>query len=561
MIEKILFFLFFYLLIFSVIGYGNFVFNLVSHKDAIKSTKNNNYIYFGFYGLAFITLISFITSYFTSHGYIHNAILHLTGFYFFFKYSTHRKIFFKKLIILTTISIPILLISKTHDDFSYYHFPFTKYLIEQNIIFGMGYLNLGYNLISSIFFLNSTFYLPFIEYYSFHFPIIYFLIFFNLFVISEIYTNRQYLIKYFYIFAFCFFNLSFNRLAEYGTDKSGQLLIILIIIKLIDNIFFNKNKNIIHELLILVPLLGYCITIKTYFIPYIILGLLVFLINKNFFESLKQILFSKSFLFFLTFIVLNFSHHFISTGCFISPISFTCLNIAEWGLSKEDIFSLSKWLEQWAKAGAGPNFRVEDPALYIQNFNWIGNWFSKYFLVKFLDQLMLLITILFICFFIFKKFKFSKTNSLKKNKVFCIFFLLTIIATIWLIKHPTLRYGGYSIFFLITVYPLLFFFLKFQNVLNFNKRLLFLIIFIFSFVILKNLLRINDEFDREDHYRFSNFPYFAIKEVKYRTIFYDKDFKINFSESHCWGTPSPCGNFKDNIKVKKLGISNYILKK
>ncbi len=59
-----------------------------------------------------------------------------------------------------------LLISKTHDDFSYYHLPFTKYLTEQKIIFGMGNLGHGYKLISSLFFLNSTFYLPFLEYFS-----------------------------------------------------------------------------------------------------------------------------------------------------------------------------------------------------------------------------------------------------------------------------------------------------------------------------------------------------------------------------------------------------------
>ena len=39
------------------------------------------------------------------------------------------------------------------------------------------------------------------------------------------------------------------------------------------------------------------------------------------------------------------------------------------------------------KAGAGPNFRVDNPESYIQGFNWVSNWIDKYFFNKVLDFL------------------------------------------------------------------------------------------------------------------------------------------------------------------------------
>ena len=54
------------------------------------------------------------------------------------------------------------------------------------------------------------------------------------------------------------------------------------------------------------------------------------------------------------------------------------------------MINLSIWLEQWAKAGAGPNFRVENVSQYIESFNWFKNWLDKYFFNKFLDQLLIL---------------------------------------------------------------------------------------------------------------------------------------------------------------------------
>ena len=438
----LIFILSFYFCLISVLAYGNLFQKIFLDKKIIS---NNINIYTGFYGLMFLTMISLFTSYFIQHNFYHNIALHGFGFfYFFFSKFKAKKIFYKHIFYISIFLISVLLISKTHDDFSYYHFPFTKFLTENHIIFGMGHLNLGYNFLSSLFFLNSTFYLPYIGLYSFHFSAIFFLIFFNYFLLKQIFSiNTHHFFKYFYLLTFMFFNVSFNRLAEFGMDKGGQLLIVLLIIKLFEIIISKKIKNKTDQVLLLVPLLGLCISTKTYFLTYILMSFSIFLINKKFIENIKYILLSRSFVSFCLILVFTFSHHFISTGCLISPLPYSCFeNVFSWAKSIEDVKGLSIWLEQWSKAGAGPNFRIKNELDYIKDFNWVSNWFQKYFLIKFLDQIAILLTAILLILIYLKKFTISNNKIYFKKEFFIFYFLLIIIFYIWFTNHPTLRYGG-----------------------------------------------------------------------------------------------------------------------
>ena len=49
------------------------------------------------------------------------------------------------------------------------------------------------------------------------------------------------------------------------------------------------------------------------------------------------------------------------------------------------VLSMSNWYELWAKAGANPNFRVDNPEDYIKSFNWVSHWFNEYFFTKVSD--------------------------------------------------------------------------------------------------------------------------------------------------------------------------------
>ena len=551
MINLFIFILTFYLLLFSILGYGIFFNNLCFNK--IKNNFSNNSIYIGFYGLFIVTFISLFSSFFVAHNYFHNFVVHLIGiFLLIFSRFENKKIYLRYILFISLLIFSAVLISKTHDDFSYYHLPFTKYLTEQKIIFGMGHLNHGYNLLSSLFFLNSTFYLPQIEFFGFHFGILFFLIFFNYFIISEIFENRNSeIIKYLYLFSFVFFNLSFNRISEYGTDKAGQLLIVILIIKFFQIISFDNDKKQISKILFLLPLLAYCISLKTYFIPYIVLGILIIKLKPEIILSLKKIFFSKAFLFFLFLLFGNFLHHFISTGCFISPLVKTCFgeNFI-WARKEDDIINLSIWLEQWAKAGAGPNFRVENVNEYIANLNWLSNWIEKYFVGKFLDQLGILFLSFIIIFLIFKEFRVKKINFKYMKKFLFFYVILIFIFLIWFLNHPTLRYGGYSAVFSVISFPIALIFFRFKNRIFFKKKMKFLILFVIIVFNIKNITRIEKEFNREDHYKFKNFPFYSLKEKNFKKYEFETGLNV-YSTHHCWATPTPCGN----IDQKKLYVN------
>ena len=79
-----------------------------------------------------------------------------------------------------------ILLFKNHDDFTYYHFPYTYYLTQHSFFFGVGEFNHGFRTPSSIFYINSLFYLPFIEYYLFNVSQVLILGFANLILIKKI---------------------------------------------------------------------------------------------------------------------------------------------------------------------------------------------------------------------------------------------------------------------------------------------------------------------------------------------------------------------------------------
>ena len=558
MINVLIFFLFFYLLLISIIGFG-FLFQNIFY-GAIRNFDDQKIIYTGFYGLFSLTFISLITSLFFSHNFTHNLILHFFGISSFLIIKVkNKKKYFKTIFFISIFTILAILISKTHDDFSYYHLPFTKYLTEHKIIFGMGSLSHGYKLLSSLFFLNSTFYLPYIEYFAFHFSSLYFLIFFNYFLFKEIFLKVNHeVIKYLSLFALVYFNLSFNRISEYGTDKIGQLLIVLLIIKIFQHTCFEKKKTNLENILLIIPLMAFCLTLKTYFLPYLLIGLTAVFLNDKILKILRIIFFSKSFLIFISTIFVYFIHHFISTGCVISPISITCFgDNLNWAYDKEHYVILSNWLEQWSKAGAGPNFRVEDPLIYIQNFNWVPRWFEYYFMGKVKDQLLILLVIFLVIFILFKQFKIKlKTSSITKEVLF-FYLIILVIFLAWFTNHPQLRYGGYSISFLTISIPLALLFHNFEDKNFFKEKFKFLTILVIVIFNLKNIHRINDEIQRTDHYKYDNFPFFAIPKKEYDFEKTSSGLVVYKTDGHCWNTPSPCVQSLGELGLKTLKKNGY----
>ena len=76
---------------------------------------------------------------------------------------------------------------------------------------------------------------------------------------------------------------------------------------------------------------------------------------------------------------------------------------------KSEVKELNNWYEQWSKGGATPNFRVENPEIYIKNLNWVSNWIDIYFFNKVSDFLLGLLVMIIITFVVFKSKK-KKNN-------------------------------------------------------------------------------------------------------------------------------------------------------
>jgi len=164
----------------------------------------------------------------------------------------------------------------------------------------------------------------------------------------------------------------------------------------------------------------------------------------------------------------------------IFPVSFTCFENISWSIEKEHIEDVKLWFELWSKAGANPNFVVEDRIGYVRNFEWVANWLDLYFFTKVSDFLLsILFLIIFVNFFFLNNQK-KKLNK-KKYKILYIFIFLVFIE--WFLKHPTLRYGGYHIIALMFLIPFSIYLsnkkINFSKFLQKTKLLLLITLIIF----------------------------------------------------------------------------------
>ena len=500
----------YFIIIISLVGYGVFFQNLSKKKIDLE---------FEFCLLSSIfiwIIISLFTHFFFSHNFFHNGIILALGLIFFLvnikKKFYSLKSHFNLTLIIFGILILGLLISKSHDDFSYYHFPYTYYLTQESLIIGVGNLNHGFRTPSSIFYLNSLFYLPFISHFSFNIGATLLFGISNLILIFKLKNDNKFK-RYDFIFfltllSFLFINIFFYRLSEHGTDRSAQILILILFIEILGLLRNQVNiQNFFSKILIL---LGLIISLKAFYVLYLLTLIPIFFFVKK--KDIKNL--KKNFYFYFFFLIglLLIIINFFNTGCVLYPVEFTCFSNFDWSL-KHEAKLMNDWYEQWSKAGAGPNFRVEDPSSYIQGFNWVGNWIDKYFFNKVSDFLLGILFLLTIVYFTFYSQKLKKIK-ISKN-IYSIFAIIIILFIEWFYNHPSLRYGGYSLIVLILFIPVSIYISKFSLNKNFKNRLIFLIVFSLVIFIGRNIYRINLEVNKYDYDLF-NKPYYMVNEDYFR---------------------------------------------
>ncbi len=552
MIDHLIFILYFFTFLFSTIGYG-FIFSKYISKDLLLL----NIGYQGLIGFFLLSILSIFSSFFFSHNFLFNFVVHLFGIISFvlnFKFKK-KKSDIKLLFILIFLYWLGVYVYKNHDDFPYYHLTYALNLSENGFIIGTGNFSHGFRTFSTLFYYHSILYMPLIKFYLFHVGPLFIMIFTNLIILKKLknkYENNEIDFIYFFsLFTFIFTSVVFYRIGEHGTDRSAQILLFLIFILFFELFFYEKKKqNILLNLNILLILIFMASGMKAIYYLYLIL-IPIILIKKNFFNKflIKKNILIISFL--SLSLSLNLLTNYFNTGCFLYPAEKTCAITKEWSIPKKEVKKMAIHYEWWAKAGGGPGYKSEmKKELYVKNFNWLENWIERHFFNKVSDTLA---GILLISLIVFVTFRFSakKKKYLFKNSYFIGYFVIIIFLIEWFLNHPTLRYGGYTLLAI----P---FFIYVSSVLekySFDKKKIYLgSIFLIMIATLifntRNLLRINDEINKYQYDLISS-PYFFVKNIKFEKTIIGNEMTIYTPErgEMCWAIKTPC-SYGKNLRSK-----------
>ena len=547
--------LIYFLILFAVLGYG-FFFN------SILELKKFNFDYgiLGLIGVLFIIIYSYISHYlFIKHTILHNVIFLTLGFLFFINFQIKNKKI-EDLKLLTFFFIIIFLgfiLFKTHDDFPYYHFPYTYHLTQNSLMLGIGNFNHGFRTPSSIFYLNSIFYLPFVKYNFFHMGAILFMGF----AVTSLFSDLSKKIKkpdldnvlIFKVLSFIFIMVFFYRIQEHGTDRSAQILILLVASQLID---FRRNYeklNFNKKIIIILLLTSLIISLKAVYLIYVILFLpiIYYLYLDKELKKLKIIFTNSFFYIFCATIVLIILNYLFNTGCLIYPLADACLSNLDWSIHVDEVNRMSLHYEQWSKAGSGPGFTVENHTEYVMYFNWFDNWVEKYFFNKVSDFLL---GLLFLCALVFFTFHSKIKNDHKFKDTNLIYVFYIILAFEWFYNHPSLRYGGYCLLAILFFLPLSNFLDKFKQNYLLKKKIYTLIIIAILVFVGRNMNRLNNE-HQVYKFDFLKNPQHRIIEQNFRI-----DKKINKlinKYQNCNYDPGVCDYSKGLIVKRIFGIYSF----
>ena len=495
-LKLLLFFLISLLYFYSLTGYGK-----------ILANKNSNYFELQFDG----TIILLLTGYFlylsVGINQAANLVILTIGIilYYFYKKEIST-IKFNYILILLICVFSVLIISKTHEDFNTYHLFSIYEIYNNNLRIGVSNLN-SYFVHSSHLILNQGLtVLPYLNFKILHLPL--FFIYFSTigYFTSILFNNNSKSQEIFFsILCVLVLLIKFNRLSEYGYDYIAQFLLLIVFHK----IFFLNHDD------------QQAIKGLTYFI----LSVLVKPISLLFSPILFYILYKKGFNFYKKITIKNYalisllvvtiiSSSFFKTGCLFYPLNSTCFSKDKifWS-EKSRLKDYSRTISLWAKSYDSQNeskyTKISDKEIFLKNFNWINVWIEKHFFYKIFEFLLIVSLLILMIYFYFNRIKTANDQNIKEKLI--IFFLSLLSIFFWLNTVPQFRFGFASI--------IIFLFLIFDLILNlnikFNKKKFFYF-FIFGLLVLnvKNFNRINNEFQRDDIYRFTNFPFFNEKKIK-----------------------------------------------
>ncbi len=535
--------IFFYLLLllsyFSIAGYGKKItifFNNNNNKNASECF---------FYGLIVIIPLSILKVTLFNTNLVASLIILFFGIILFFKYFKIKDLY-QDIIILIFLFLG-LLISKTHEDFYYYHLQYLREINNEFYVLGLAVADIKYIYGSSIAYLQSIFVIN--ENYNYiHIPIFLFFSSTTIFFLKEIFNKKNNDLETFYsLFISILLLIKFKRISEFGYDYIYHFLFFFIFYS-----FFLKNNKNLFFLSSFFIILIFIKNTSFLLIPFYILFLLKNFLNL---ESLRNFNLLKLFIVtsLCSIFIINI---FLKSGCILIPSKITCLNKnIPWTVNYKE--SNAKTAISWAKGyyHQDENVRITSEDEFNKKFRWTKNWFSNHFKNKVSEYLLVLLfcTALILIFNINLK---TKKNLQDKRKIIFLFLTSLISLCLWFSIIPQFRFGISQIT-LTFFFPLYFIAYKY---FNFKKliRLVLLLIFSLSIYNFSNLYRINKEFSRKDLHKFSNFPFVNIRNVQHKKKQSENFYYYYADKSDCINSKPICSTKEINVKKmnKLIVLSN-----
>ena len=509
------------------------------------NTKSNFFIDI-FFGFIVISLIITLTHLFFKINFLISTSIFFLGIILFFNNKKHLIFLEKKNLLLyftiIFLLIPIFVSQKYHEDFGYYHLPYSLAFIEEKIVFG--FANIDQAFVYNSIWLN-LYPMFFIENKNFNFltlPSFLLFLSFIIFAINNI-TQKKNQIKnsdYYLIITLFYFLLKFTRISEFGVDFPAIIFSVLSIFYFIK--FYETKENLEKKTFFYFNLAFSVFSILIKLSTAIVIILPIYIYFSNF-KNLKFYIFSFKFIIIIFLCLVFFTQQFIYTGCLLFPTNLTCLNVSWFN---PDHINLTKKLELVNKSYSLAK-DIYTPEEYLSNFNWFLFWIKRNSL-EITEHLFTMILPLLVFVFVLKK-RLEKDLVFQKRSILTFFIILGLL--FWLNYSPVYRF---AIHIFITLVFLFFSGILTSRKFSTKKFVIFISIFlIFSFS--KNILRISDTEKLFLGIQKVENKYILNNKIsnKYANIYYpdiERNKKNSWQGRLCWNTPFICSYNKLDVSKK-----------
>ena len=541
-----------------------YIFNYVIFKKKINEFDIYKDTLFGFVLIGFIGLLTnffFPINKIISSIFLIFSVFCFIYFFFLFKKKKNLLLILTYLTIVTFIMVTFANINRP--DAGLYHLPFIKILNENKLIIGLTNLHYRFGHTSIFQYISGLHVNFFLKEEFLNIPLavlpgLYFLYLFKNFF-DEL--KRKHEANITALFLITIFSLySFNRFSGLGNDGPANIFFFFLVVEFLS---IQNIKNINNDKFYRITIISlFLIMLKPLMLFSLILPLLIFLINKNKFELLKD----KKCILSLIFIFLWLLKNLFLSSCLIFPIKQTCFKNLEHS-NVEIINIASGEAEAWAKGYPDSKIKTSFEN-YNSNFNWVKTWSQNHMkkVIEKIFPLIILLILLNLLFFKKDHYKdFNMQNKLDNRKLLYLIYFLFFYLFLWFTKFPVYRFGESIIAsFIIVTFV---FIINKKNKLKNEKILPYFLIFVFVIVCSKNITRIIKRLDQN----YFNAPWpamYSMKDNENRKKNFIKvyDKKKNFiyyysGGEECMYTSSPCSNYKINDLIKKNTFGYVIFHK